>query len=300
MKYVLLLFLCISVVVAGCNIFSWSSSKKESHLEKGLELMRQGNYEEAEEEFALSKAEDPAYADARYYHAKAVFYSASFDIIDLIEEVTQEEGDRKQDDVELPLYSIDIPLADETYRVNLIIIEDLSPIYSGDTHGAITAEDIDVDLAVAYLIAAILGLRDTNRDSTITEDDLMLDIEYSSTLNGYSIAGLEQFLGGGLTPRLHHTTGTPINPNQINPLINHVLDLIEHSEDLVVSIIQELTEETDIEAIQTLIDDIRTTIVKYYYDDNMDNDGDTVIDEETLDGLDNDGDGYYDEDTDHV
>jgi len=35
----------------------------------------------------------------------------------------------------------------------------------------------------------------------------------------------------------------------------------------------------------------------YYYDDNIDNDHDGSIDEESLDGLDNDGDGLRDEDT---
>jgi tetratricopeptide (TPR) repeat protein len=298
MKYALLLVVLISALSGGCNIFSWTSSEEASHVEKGLELMRQADYEEAEAEFAMAMAEDPANADARYYHAKAVLYSAGFDIIDLIQELSQEQEDRHRNEAELPLFSMATPLADETYRVNLILVDDLSPIYAGDTHGTITAEDIDVDLAFAYLITAILSLRDTNQDGTITDDDLILDIHYSSTLQSYSIVGLHQFLEDEETPHLFSTNDPPINPEQINTLIDVVKDLVENSTEVVVSVIRELTGETDIDALETLLEDIRTAIVKYYYDNDIDDDGNNGPDEETLNGSDDDNDGYIDEDTD--
>ncbi|MFQ6093853.1 MAG: hypothetical protein ACE5OR_14465 [bacterium] len=303
MKNTVLFILVIAVVsaLAGCNILSWTHSKEESHIDRGLELMRQGQYAEAEAEFAQAMEEDPYSADARYHHAKAALSGCSFGIVDLVREISQAESDREQDGTELPLYSIrEIAVADEVYRVNVIIVDDLRPIHDGLTHGTITAADIDVDLAVACLVSAILGLRDTNRDGTIDDGDLLLDISYSAALEDYSILGLQQFLGGGAMSCPLHIGGSAVSPEDINLLIDYVLNLIEESADVLVAAVQELTTGLSIDNIRGLLDDVRTTITKYYYDDERDNDGDGSIDEERLDGLDDDGDGLIDEDTDRV
>jgi len=293
-------FLLITVLLTGCNVFNWTSNEDPSPLERGLELMRQGEYGEAEAQFALIMAEDPQNGDARYHHAKAVLNDAGFSVLDLIRELSRKESDRETDGVAVPLYSMETTLAHTVYTVNFIIIDDLVPIYAGQTHGTITAADVDMDLAIAYLITAILSLRDTNQDSAITTDDLVFDVQYSSSVNTYSLIGLDQFLGEGAVPNPGSPKGSSISPDQINPLIDAVLDLIDNSRDIVVSLLQDLTGGMSIDAVESLVDDIRTTIVKYYYDDDKDNDQDNRIDEEELNGLDDDGDGFTDEDTDHV
>ena len=300
MKNTVLIVLVVSLILTGCNIFNWTNGRDESHLDRGRELMSQGRYAEAEAEFASAMAEDPTNADARYHHAKAVIHDASFDILDLVGEITQVKDNGNKDGSGLPLYAFDIHLADEIYRVNLIIVEDLRPIYDGVTHGSITSSDIDVDLAIAYLITGILGLRDTNRDSTINDDDIILDINYSLALESYSIVGLHQFLGEGITNRSHQIDTPCISPNDINSLIDYVLHLIEESDEIIIAVIHELDEDISDNAIKAFLDDVRTTITKYYYDNDEDDDGNNGADEETLNGHDDDGDGYIDEDTDHV
>ncbi|UCE17646.1 MAG: hypothetical protein JSV84_12280 [Gemmatimonadota bacterium] len=300
MKTVLPYIFFIALALPGCNILGWTHRNEQSHLDRGMELMRQGDYAQAEQEFARAKEENPASADARYYHAKAVQRGAHFDIVDLVKEVSQARTDRCQDGASLPLYNNEIDVLDEIYRVNLIIVNDLRPIYDGETHGSISARDIDIDLAFASLLTALPGLRDTNRDSTINDVDLLLDIRYSSTLEEYYITGFHEFLGGGSQPRSLPINASGVNPEDINPLINYVLDLIEESDDLLIATLQRWTTGTSEENIRNLLEDIRTTIVKYYYDDDRDNDGDAMSDEEQLNGFDDDDDGLIDEDTDHV
>ena len=300
LKHFTLFVLLLSPVLIGCNMFSWTNGKEESQMDKGLDLMRQGRYAEAEMEFARLMEKDPNNADARYHHAKATLNRAGFDIIDLLRDITQAEADREHLGATIPLYDKEIPAADEIYRVNLTIAADLRPIHDGFTHGSIRSEDIDVDLAIAFLVCAILGLRDTNQDSTIDDNDIRLDINFSADLGEYSIHGLEQFLEGEGLARSLDDRSSSLSPDDINPLIDYVLYLIEESEDVIITVVQERTEGWSVESIQTLLDDVRTTIVKYYYDDGRDNDSDGSIDEETLNGLDDDKDGYVDEDTDHV
>ena len=299
-KYLFVSVLLLLLTLTGCNIFSWTHSHDESHVDRGLDFMRQSRYAEAEVEFTRAMEENPNNADARYYHAKALLNNASFDILDLMREISQAETDREQQGAAIPLFDKEVTVADEIYRVHLTIVDDLQPISNGQTQGSISSEDIDVDLAVAYLISAILSLRDTNRDSTIDDNDILLDIIFSSDLGTYSIGGIEQFLGEVTRPRSVGGMTPFINPDEINPFIDSVVYLIEESEDVIVTVVQRMTEGLSVENIQVLLDDIRTTIVKYYYDDNRDNDGDFFIDEEILNGLDDDEDGYCDEDTDHV
>ena len=294
---------CILLVLfafAGCNILSWTHTKEESHIDRGLELMRQGRYTEAETEFAQAMEENPNSAEARYYHAKATLSGAQFDTIDLVKEISQAEIDRTADGAQLPLCSKETDVLNEMYQVNAIIVDDLRPIYDGVTYGTITAGDIDIDMAVASVIVALLGLRDTNRDSAITDEDLILDISYSAIVEEYSIVGLHQFLGEGHELLRTQCSSPSVSPEDINPLIDYVLSLIVESEDILVGAVKSWTTGLSDDNIRALLAEVRTMVVKYYYDDDRDNDNDVMIDEETLNGRDDDGDGLTDEDTDRV
>lgn len=303
---ILTLALALAIVplllLCGCNIFGWMTEEDTGlgHLAKGQQLLRDGEYQEAEAELALAIEEDPHNSEARYYHSKALVLAADIDVTWLIDQLDQTEAERGNQPG-LPIFSVagtdtaaDIASKNTIYRANLGVREDLTWIIDGRATGKFKPDDIVVDLAVATTLCAILGLRDTDQDGEIDEEDIILEIIPYGDI--YEILRLYQFLTGGL----YKPGGGPPNPEQINVLIDFVLNLIEEARPLVHHIIDRIKPGLNFEEIENLIDDIERTVKMYYYDDGLDNDGDGQIDEETLDGIDNDGDGLTDEDTDHI
>ncbi len=302
---ILTLALALAIVplllLCGCNIFGWMTEEDTGlgHLAKGQQLLRDGEYQEAEAELALAIEDDPYNSEARYYHSKALVLAAGIDVMWLADQVDQPESVR--DTMPLPIFSVegtdtaaDIASKNTIYRANLGVREDLTWIIDGRATGKFKPDDIVVDLAVATTLCAILGLRDTDQDGEIDEEDIILEIIPHEEI--YEILRLYQFLTGGL----YKPGDGPPNPEQINVLIDFVLDLIEEARPMVHHIIDRIKPGLNFEEIENLIDDIERTVQMYYYDDNIDNDGNNGADEETLDGIDNDGDGLTDEDTDEI
>ncbi|MFQ5870298.1 MAG: hypothetical protein ACE5JC_10390 [Candidatus Zixiibacteriota bacterium] len=302
---ILTLVLTLAIVplllLCGCNIFGWMTEEDTGlgHLAKGQQLLRDGEYQEAVAELGLAIEEDPYNSEARYYHSKALVLAAGIDVMWLADQVDQPESVR--DTVPLPIFSVegtdtaaDIAAKNTIYRANLGVREDLTWIIDGRATGKFKPDDIVVDLAVATTLCAILGLRDTDQDGDVDEEDIILEIIPYEEI--YEILRLYEFLTGGL----YKPGDGPPNPERINVLIDFVLNLIEEARPLVHHIIERIKPELNFEEIENLIDDIEATVQMYYYDDGLDNDSDGQIDEETLDGIDNDGDGRTDEDTDHI
>jgi hypothetical protein len=302
---ILTLALALAIVplllLCGCNIFGWMTEEDTGlgHLAKGQQLLRDGEYQEAEAELALAIEDDPYNSEARYYHSKALVLAAGIDVPWLVDQLDQTEGERGNQG--LPIFSVagtdtaaDIASKNTIYRANLGVREDLTWIIDGRTTGKFKPDDIVVDLAVATTLCAILGLRDTDQNGEIDEEDIILEIIPYGDI--YEILRLYQFLTGGI----YKPGEGPLNPERINVLIDFVLDLIEEARPMVHYIIERIQPELNFEEIENLIDDIEATVQMYYYDDGEDNDGNNGADEETLDGIDNDGDGLTDEDTDHI
>ena len=292
----------VALLLSGCNIFGWMTEEDTGlgHLAKGQQLLRDGEYQEAVAELALAIEDDPYNSEARYYHSKALVLAADIDVTWLVDQLDQTEGERGNEPG-LPIFRVegtdtaaDIASKNTIYRANLGVREDLTWIIDGRATGKFKPDDIVVDLAVATTLCAILGLRDTDQDGEIDEEDIILEIIPYGDI--YEILRLYEFLTGGL----YKPGGGPPDPEQINVLIDFVLNLIEEARPLVHHIIDRIEPGLNFEEIENLIDDIEATVKMYYYNDGLDNDGDGQIDEETLDGIDNDGDGLTDEDTDHI
>ncbi len=276
------------LVLCGCNIFGWMTEEDAGlgHLAKGQKLLREGNYQEAEAELALAIEKDPYSSEARYYHSKALVLAAGIDVVWVVDQLDQPESQRGQ--TPLPIYSPDpeVPLEEDIvnknsiYRANLGVRQDLTWVFDGRASGQFKRDDIVVDLSIATLLSAILGLRDSDQDGDIDGDDILLQIIPHD--GGYEILGLDDFRD---------------SPEAINAMIDFVVDLSEESSELIEDVLSGVGSELDFGEIDNLNDDLDDTVEKYRYNDGVDNDQDGQIDEEALDDIDNDGDGLTDEDT---
>jgi hypothetical protein len=198
------------------------------------------------------------------------------------------------------------------------------------------SSDVEIDYAVSTTIKGVLSIRDLNGDGAITYagDNFAIDIfnvlkssnpTYTPpagakfNLNGAVsvdpvtgqqtlLPGLSCFLPpqvlqslnvGVRLPSSKIVQGGGLTPENINPLLGNVLALIEDGGEVLDRIIARITGEQglDPKEVKQFVDDAKKIIVQYWYDDDVDNDGDGKTDEEFLNGLDDDKDGQIDEDT---
>lgn len=276
--------------LTGCetNIFEWAGGEEEKdHMQKGLELMREAKYEEAKLEFEqVPGYQNKTNADALYYHAKATFHAAGIDIVNLADEMADAVDDTTGSSI--PFATMSTEEADTLYTTNLVIVDDLKPIFRGQATGVIDSTDIALDLSIATGVTGALRFRDTNNDGRITDADIPLTVKRGDS--GYTISGIDDLKD---------------NPEDINAMIESVDDLLDVGSDAIESFIASMTDTTafDPEDMDSVIDLIREGATWYYVNTGVpgnpgigDNDGDGRTDEETLDGTDEDGDGLVDED----
>ncbi|MCK5117983.1 MAG: hypothetical protein KAQ78_00270 [Candidatus Latescibacteria bacterium] len=302
-------------VLAGCNIFGWTHGDDDSsdYLSEGREFMNEAKYEEAADQFQKAVDTNPTDAEARYLHAKAMVLGSGVSITQLADQMTS------GDPGELPLFSPDPALSvqednagkTKLYQASYYAALDLKEIHEGRAVGKYGPGDIDVDYAIATGVSGVLGLRDTNQDRVIDENDFVLDISRLTSGEDLKIEGIEDlvasFFEGGTLP-IGKTAKTAqeelIGADKINPLLAFVTGLILTSGDLLTEIVDRIVpgeegEGLDTEEIEAYVEDFLAVVGMYWYDDGRDNDGDGGIDEEIINGIDDDGDGRIDEDTNH-
>ena len=283
-------------IFAGCNIFSWSASPEEGEdlLEDGLDFMFEGDFEAAESLFALGLIEDPLNSDLLYNHAKATLLSSGESIITILNEITK-FSDNTAANVELPFFGLEEERQDNLYKTNIIIFNDLSPIFDSTivTTGSIERDDITLDIFIANTVKGILRIVDTNGDERI--DDKDIDLSMFST-------------GGGF--EFDSSFVDSLGPEDLNNLIASVSDIIEGGSDIFGDLLGGETS-IDTSAIDSLMDDITSSLEWYYVNTGVagnpgigNNDADrpgsspdVLTDEECINQIDDDGDGLIDEDT---
>ncbi|MBD3232353.1 MAG: hypothetical protein GF315_01370 [candidate division Zixibacteria bacterium] len=268
----MLVLICTSLVLSGCNIFGWTAGDDsvEGYMAKGKQHMRDGEYADALIEFEKALEAEPTYADARYYHAKANVLAAGFDIGVIIDEldVADNEGEN------LPFYSPEpgmtqaenLAYKNRLYQTNLTVIDDLTEIYEGNATGSFGPDDVEVDLLVSTSVVAMVGFLDTDRDGDIDEDDL--SIEISSIEDGtYEFQSIEDFFdydpgGDGMAkPSANPDT---MGAHHFNELLLWAEGKLVNSRNLIVSLLQRMDSELDIDEIDGLLINFRKTIIKYY------------------------------------
>ncbi|MCK4606995.1 MAG: hypothetical protein KAU35_06845 [candidate division Zixibacteria bacterium] len=297
--------LLVAVLIAGCNIFSWTSGEStESLIDAGRSHMHDAEYELAQQKFAEAMEEDPTNSDARYYHAKATMRVYGFDALTLGLDLS--EGDFADGDG-LPFSGDNWSKekANRLFQAMKIVYDDLRPIYFRQTNGGYDSSDIDLDLGLVAAIKGILFFRDTNFDGLITDLDFDLIFEFGESQSGFSIMNMMDYAAQGPPGAARDRTQLAAAPQPVDPdlavafntMIDNIEDIIQESMDIILAIFAENDPALDPDEIEDVLDEIIEIVRMYKIDDGGDNDGDGYIDEEIIDGLDNDGDGWIDEDS---
>ena len=253
--------LIAAFVFAGCNIFSWSASPEEGEdlLEDGLDLMFEGDFEAAESLFALGLLDDPLNSDLLYNHAKATLLSSGESIITILNQLQKFEdpsGANAGANVDLPFLSDSVHIKNNLYVTNIVIFNDLNPIYDPAivTTGSIERDDITIDIFIANTVKGILRIADTNGDEEI--NDLDIDLSMFSTGSG----GFE-FDSTFVFSILSDTT------QDLNGLIASVGSIISGGSDIFGSLFGSDSSDTssiNTSAIDSLMADITGSLEWYY------------------------------------
>ena len=312
----------VMLAFAGCNIFDFGSDAEKSPVSKAEDNIADGKYTEAREELAdqVDSTDDPL---VLYTYAKASILEAGIDVSTIIDLAQGETP--AMDGQNLPLLEklVDRSVSEqnEWYMANINAVNALQRIWNEEVIGVLDREDIALDYSIALMIKALLGLQDTNQDGVINaQQDPSFDLismfgssgfspAYFVTENGLPVnKGLTPFLGNWTPAGKLSAGAAPMDytysPDDINTLIAYVLTMIEQGEESIQYLIDMYNESDrdmtiDYEDIQAYMFDIVRYLNYYWYNDDVDNDGDGRTDEETIDGIDNDGDGFIDEDSDY-
>ncbi len=309
--------LTVTALITGCNIFGFASDVELSPVEKAEEAIRDGDYEKAKSELADAVA-DSTDEYALYLDAKATLLKAGVDIVEIVQLI---EGDDAQENEKLGILNVVDDLSNEEmtawYQANTAVASNLAILYSNEAPDIFDPEDIALDYTVSNLMSGVLGIRDTNQDGLIDDNDFILDLTFLQTdiTNGYEISGgtfvdefgniqefsgLEVFLGdyaGKITAAGKITGPKGYKPDDINNIIKFILHHLDNGANSLKVLFEKLNSAFEPDDIEKYIAEIASIINFYWYDDGIDNDGDGLIDEEVINGIDDDGDGLIDEDS---
>ncbi len=275
----------LAFLLGACqNLWEWTVDEEsfEALLSEGRQAMRAGEYARAEEKFRAAVAREPANSDARYFLAKAAVLRADIDVFALVRTLTDDSGPSGA----IEVFDYDAPKADAIYGANGVVLESLDPIRRGlATEGSFTSKDVELDLSVAYVLRAVLRLRDSNGDGVIDAADLSLaDFFLGENEGGFTLEGLRN-----------------LTPEQIDAMLSEAAALLSEGGGLLADVLGESG--VDVEALRDLTGSLENGMDAYRVNDGTpgnpgegDNDGDGAVDEECLDGVDEDADGRTDED----
>jgi hypothetical protein len=313
--------LCALVAGTGCkggNIFGFRGPSDENIsdlIARGQDRLRDGKFDEAVTLFDKAMKADPQNSDARFYHAKGTLLASGVSIVKLLREVSD---NLKKTGTQLPLYSPDPNLSqeeDETQKTKLYqamntIVEDLTPISQGLTHGSFDSSSIGLDLAVANAAFGILRLRDTNTDLEIkVPPDFFFD--FNIIPGGPTVDYQIEDLGDAIAPEGASPEQIMANAEQLNVLIEEFSGRSAEDPSIVERIIENIINAGLLEGDTTIgVEDLREAMEilgrrgrTYFINTGVpgnpgegDNDGDGRIDEEFLNGIDDDHDNWTDED----
>jgi hypothetical protein len=160
-------------VLAGCNMLAFTAGDDDdSYVVKGQDNLRAGNFDQAVEYFSKALARNPRNAEARWGRAKAYVRGTGENSIELMSELSDFRGSN----------GALLPFMDEgawpdltasgLLRAVQLAKTDLQAIYDGEASSPeLNRETIGLDYAASLSIAALLNVRDVNRDGRITSDE---------------------------------------------------------------------------------------------------------------------------------
>lgn len=304
--------LLLAIGISGCNIFDFTSDADKTDIEKAEEAIRDGDYAKAKEELADTVA-DSTDAHALYLDAKATLHDSGVDIVRIVELIEGQDDTQEGENLSILSLIDDLSNEEQTkwYLANMMVSANLEKIFDEQTVGPFEPGDIALGYTVSTLMSGVLGLRDTNRDNVIDDNDFILNVEFIETVgasgygfdggtlkDGTEFNGLTVFLGD-FAPKgvAKQAAAEGYEPDDINDLIAFVLSIIDDGTDALKLLLEKNLSSFEEEDIDRLIEEIAGVINFYWYDDGIDNDEDGRVDEETINGIDDDGDGLVDEDS---
>ena len=273
------------LLLAGCdNIWEWTAddSSFDALMSDGRDALRSEQYAVAEEKFTAAVEMRPDNSDARYYLAKAAVLSADVDVYFIVQTLTNHAPGSSA----VEIFNYESPRANAIYRANYVVLQNLQPIRLGlALQGSIPRQNVDLDLAIAYLLRAILRLRDTNGDGVVDGNDLPPSALVLSQLgSSYFFEGLQS-----------------LTPEQLNSMLGEAGSLLHEGGQVMLDVSGDSG--IDVDALNNLYTTLQSDVGAYYFNDGTpgnpgigDNDGDGVADEECFNGMDDDADGRTDED----
>ncbi|MFC1692375.1 hypothetical protein ACFL1R_02595 [Candidatus Latescibacterota bacterium] len=317
----IVILLITAALVAGCNIFDFTNDAEKSPVDRAEDAIREGDYALAREVLAEA-GQDSTDSILLYLNAKIAILEAEVDIIEIVELIEGQDA-KSEDDLAILTLIDDLDNARQTawYQGNMEAMSNLLKLWNEETTGVILKDDIALDYTISNMMSGVLGLRDTNRDGAIDENDFHIDLSFvesigSEGLDGFDLnggsfvddagqtvdfKGLEVFLGEWSASKVSASSKVigkkGYEPDDINDLIAFILSKLENGLGGIRSLLKSDNSSFDADDIKEYIDEIAAIINYYWYHDGIDNDGDGRIDEETINGLDDDGDGLVDEDS---
>jgi len=238
----------LAVLLAGCNIFRWTTPSDEDLYYDGIKLFNEEKFSEAKIKFAEAIAQDSLRSDYRYYHAKATIFEADINFLSIGRDVIKPE--KLGAKYFLPLYTQssgmtlveDAAYKNKIYQIISVCHADIDPIFKNRTHGELTRQDILFDYSLFALAMGILQLRDTNNDGRIDANDFYFSI--------YSINGDD------VTYHIYFP------PNyDMNDLVNTVKDAITFFGNGSVALTEIfLSEYVDTEQLQSIMTQLETEL----------------------------------------
>ncbi|MFC1651343.1 hypothetical protein ACFL2X_07210 [Candidatus Latescibacterota bacterium] len=303
--FYLLMMIVLMVSVTGCNIFDFASDAEMTPVEKAEEAIRDHDYVTAKEELSdVIYLEDPNNPTVLvietndsmviYTYAKAALLASGITLMEILDLAQMEDEGLDSGSNLRPSNPIldkidkkfeeDPALVNAWYQQNRQIQQVLQLITDGQTIGKLEADDIALDLTVSSMMSFMLGIRDTNQDGFINDDDFNLAflLTNSQDIDAYAIEGLYEAFTE--------------DPESINEFIDFIDGSAENSSEGILLLLGDDQAES-VEKINENIDVAKEFIGSYKYGDGIDNDGDGRVDEEIFNGIDDDEDGLIDEDT---
>jgi len=242
-------------------------SCSKSPVSTGQDLMRDGKYEEAMNEFAKAMEADPLDPDARYFHAKATLYYYDLSIIDFYQFTNNIDADS------LDIRTLDYDKVNSIYKVNLIIKSDLKPIYENKTHaGFYGRRDILLDYFIANTVVSVLGFFDIfPHDGEIDDFDGALINTIQDLVNGkFDTTSLKA---------LQAEFAKPGGEDDFNAAIDAIKENFEDSKDMIVALVTEelgADVEIDTAVFKASLDDLFGVIDQYKITRGVDDDNDWI------------------------
>ena len=295
----LAVLLTVTVLCAGCNIFGFASDVELSPVEKAEEAIREHDYVKAKaalSDLIYPDPDDPKILIIKtndsmelYTYAKAALLESGITLLEIMDLAQNDEEPGLG--ANNPILSIidnkfseDPSEVNAWYQQNRYIQQVLQLIADGETYGIFETDDIALDLTISSLMSCMLGIRDTNQDGRIDDNDF--NLAFLLTQHG----DIDAFALEGLYDAFKD------DPQDINEFIEFIGTSAENSAKGISLLVGEEQAEF-VEDIQSNIEDTKQFLDYYKYDDGVDNDGDGRIDEELFNGIDDDFDGLVDEDT---